>query len=380
MSASSSPQPANATETAARRRRELLREWPLVLSYGSLIVTLTFGAGWFADPIAPNAVWPLFGWLFVVILLAAFAVVHHAECLAIKLGEPFGTLILTLSVIGLEVLMISTIMLTKGENPEMARDTMLGVLMIVLNLLLGIAVVVGAMKHRLQSFNMKSSETYIAGLVVLCGLALMLSRYVADDKMMVFEIFLVAVFIAVYGFFLRIQTVEHRGFFEYTRADGTEEEHGHADSPFGVTYHAVLMVLTLLPLVLLAKSLSLVLDVGLPSIGMPDAAAGLVVATLILAPEGLAAVSAARHDNLQRAVNICLGSALATIGLTVPVVLMISWFAGQQITLGLDPPEFMLLSVTLLLMIINLNRGESNIMKGVLHLALFSGYVVFVFI
>ena len=122
------------------------------------------------------------------------------------------------------------------------------------------------------------------------------------------------------------------------------------------------------------------LDVGLPSIGMPDAAAGLVVAILILAPEGLAAVAAARHNNLQRAVNICLGSALATIGLTVPVVLVISWIAGQQITLGLDPPEFMLLSVTLLLMIINLNRGESNIMKGVLHLALFSGYVVFVFI
>ncbi|MBQ72146.1 MAG: calcium:proton antiporter [Planctomycetaceae bacterium] len=371
---------APQSDLARRRRREILREWPLVLSYGSLLVTLTIGAGWFADPIAPGAVWPLFGWLFVVILLAAFAVVHHAESLAVKLGEPYGTLILTLSVIGLEVLMIATIMVTKDENPEMARDTMMGVLMIVLNGLLGIAVIVGAFRHRLQTFNLKSSETYIAGIIVLSGLGLILSGYVPEGKLVLFEGFLVAVFIAVYAVFLRIQTVEHRGFFEYERADGTQEDHGHADSPFGVTYHVVLLVLTLLPLVILAKSLSVVLDVGLPALGLPEAAVGLVVAILILAPEGLAAIVAARNNNLQRAVNICLGSALATIGLTIPVVLLISFYVGQKITLGLDAPELVLLVITLLLMVVNLSRGESNVMKGVLHLALFSGYVIFVFI
>ena len=371
---------ASQPDLATRRRREILREWPLPLSYGSLLVSLTIGAGWFADPIAPSAVWPLFGWLFVVILLAAFAVVHHAECLAIKLGEPYGTLILTLSVIGLEVLMIATIMLAKDEDPQMARDTMLGVLMIVLNGLLGLSVIVGAFKHPLQMFNLKSSETYIAGIIVLSGLGLVLSGHIPEGKIVIFEGFLVVVFIAVYAVFLRLQTVEHRGFFEYERADGTEEEHGHADSPFGVTYHVVLLVLTLLPLVLLAKSLSLVLDVGLPTLGLPDAAAGLVVAILILAPEGLAAVAAARQNNLQRAMNICLGSALATIGLTIPVVLVISFIAGQRITLGLDSPELVLLVITLLLLVVNLARGESNLMKGVLHLAVFSTYVIFVFI
>ena len=371
---------ASQSDLVRRRRREILREWPLLLSYGSLLVVLTVGAGWFTDPIAPGAVWPLFGWLFVVILLAAFAVVHHAECLAVKLGEPYGTLILTLSVIGLEVLMIATIMLTKDENPVMARDTMMGVLMIVLNGLLGLAVIVGAFKHQLQSFNLKSSETYIAGIVVLSGFGLILSAYIPEGKEFIFELFLVFVFVVVYAVFLRVQTVEHRGFFEYEKPDGTEEEHGHADSPFSVGYHVVLLILTLLPLVLLAKSLSLVLDVGLPALGVPDAVAGLVVAVLILAPEGLAAVAAARQDNLQRAVNICLGSALATIGLTIPVVLVISWMAGQQITFGLDPADLVLLVITLLLMTVNLARGESNIMKGVLHLALFAGYVVFVFI
>ena len=374
---------AAQSDLARRRRREILREWPLPLSYGSLLVTLTVGAGWFADPIAPGAIWPLFGWLFLVILLAAFAVVHHAECLAVKLGEPYGTLILTLSVIGLEVLMIATIMLTKDENPEMARDTMMGVLMIVLNGLFGLAVIVGALKHRLQAFNLKSSETYLAGIIVLSGLGLVLSGHIPEGSLIIFEGFLVIVFVAVYGVFLRLQTVEHRGFFEYEKADGSEEEHGHADSPFGVGYHVALLVLTLLPLVLLAKSLSVVLDVGLPALGLPDAIAGLVVAVLILAPEGLAAISAARHDNLQRAVNICLGSALATIGLTIPVVLVISFMAGQMLTLGLDAPELVLLVITLLLLRVNLARGEVNMMKGVRHLslfALFAGYVIFVFV
>ena len=275
--------------------------------------------------------------------------------------------------------MIATIMVTKDENPEMARDTMMGVLMIVLNGLLGMAVIVGAFRHRLQTFNLKSSETYIAGIIVLSGLGLVLSGYVPEGKLVLFEGFLVAVFIAVYAVFLRIQTVEHRGFFEYEQADGTIEEHHHADSPFPVAYHVAMLVATLVPLVVLAKKLSVVLDVGLLSIGFPDAFAGLVVAILILAPEGMAAVVAARHDNLQRAVNICLGSALATIGLTIPTVLIIALIAGQKIDLGLDPGDTVLLVVTMLLLTVNLVRGESNLMKGVLHLVLFATYVVFVF-
>ena len=215
--------------------------------------------------------------------------------------------------------------------------------------------------------------------MVLVGLGLVLPRYVAEGSIFIFETFLVFACVAVYGVFLRIQTVEHRGFFEYEQADGTIEEHHHADSPFPVAYHVAMLVATLVPLVVLAKKLSVVLDVGLLSIGFPDAFAGLVVAILILAPEGMAAVVAARHDNLQRAVNICLGSALATIGLTIPTVLIIALIAGQKIDLGLDPGDTVLLVVTMLLLTVNLVRGESNLMKGVLHLVLFATYVVFVF-
>ena len=374
------PAKDDSPDLRALQRRELLREWPLVLSYASLAVVLTVGAPWFADPIAPGAVWPLFGWLFVVILLAAFAVVHHAECLALKLGEPYGTLILTLSVIGLEVLMIATVMLTKGENPAMARDTMNGVLMIVLNGLLGMAIVFGAVRHKLQSFNLASSEAYTAGIATLAGLGLILPRFIAPGAADLYEAFLALACVAVYGVFLWIQTREHRGFFEYQRPDGTEEDHAHADSPFGVAPHVVLLILTLIPVVVLAKQLSVVLDVGLASVGAPDAFIGLVVAVLILAPEGLAAVAAARHDNLQRTVNICLGSALATIGLTIPTVLAIARIAGQPIEFGLEPADIVLVGLTLLLLQINFARGESNLMKGLLHLVLFAGYLVFVFV
>lgn len=366
--------------TSPRRWRELAREWPLVLSYASLLVVLTIGREWFTAPITPSLVWPLFGWLFVVILLAAFAVVHHAECLAVKLGEPYGTLILTLSVIGLEVLMIATVMMTKGENPDMARDTMYGVLMIVLNALLGLALVVGALRHKTQMFNLRSSDAYIGGIILLAGVGLVLPAFVPDASVILFEIFLAVISLLVYGVFLWTQTIEHRGFFEYRHTDGREEEHGHADSSFGVGYHSVLLVLTLVPVIVLAKQLSVVLDTGLGTIGAPDAFIGLVVAILILAPEGLAAIVAARHNNVQRAINICLGSALATIGLTIPTVLLVALLAGQKVNLGLVPADIVLLVLTLLLLTINLVRGETHLMKGVLHLVLFAGYVVFVFI
>ena len=364
------------------RVQALFKEWPLLLSYGSLIVVFLFGSTLFDSMGGGLSFSILFGWLFLVILLAAFGVVHHAECLAHKLGEPYGTLILTLSVIGLEVLMIVTVMLTKSENPEMARDTMFGVLMIVVNGLFGGAIIFGALRHRIQEVNFRSTETYIGGLIVLVGIGLVLPGFVKAEHLLPFEAFLIGTCVAIYGLFLWIQTKEHRGFFISNPVDGADDDHDdHAhDSPFGVGYHVVFMILTLIPLVILAKQLSVVLDFGLEMFGLPDALAGLVVAVLILAPEGLAAFHAARNNNLQRALNICLGSALATIGLTIPAVLIIGFIIGQDVTLGLAPVEIVLVAMSIMLLTINLGKGETNIMKGALHLMLFITYCVFVFI
>lgn len=362
------------------QKRELLKDWPLVFSYLSLLAVLTVASDLFVDISSNLAIGLLFSWLFVVILLAAFSVVHHAECLAQKLGEPYGTLILTLSVIGLEVLMIVTVMITKDENPTMARDTMYGVLMIVLNALFGIAVVVGALRHKIQAFNLDSSEAFLGGIIALVGLGLIMPAFVPADGLFVFDVYLMAGCLVFYGLFIWVQTKEHRGFFVYDNPDDPSDEHGHPDSPFGVWYHVALLVLTLVPLVVLAKQLSVVLAVGVETIGAPEALVGLVVAILILAPEGLAAISAARHNNLQRAVNICLGSALATIGLTIPSVLVISLIINQDIVLGLDPIEIVLIVLSILVLMVNLKQGQTNVFKGIIHLLLFASYCVFIFI
>ena len=362
------------------KKRALLKDWPLLLSYGSLIAVLTFASGSFTDLTSGTQVGLLFAWLFVVILLAAFSVVHHAECLAQKLGEPYGTLILTLSVIGLEVLMIVTVMITKNENPAMARDTMFGVLMIVLNALLGLSIVVGSIRHKIQEFNFNSSESFLGGIIALVGLGLVLPAFIPAAGAWLFEIYLIVGCLVFYGFFLWVQTKQHSEFFEYRNPDGTSDDHGHPESPFGIGYHVVLLILTLVPLVVLAKQLSVVLDVGLETMGAPEALVGLVVAILILAPEGLAAVAAARYNNLQRALNICLGSGLATIGLTIPTVLVIGLLIGQDITLGLEPIEVVLITITLLVLMVSTTKGKANVFKGIVHLLLFASYCVFIFI
>lgn len=361
-------------------KKELLKDWPLLLSYGSLLAVLTIASGAFSNLDSGVQIGLLFTWLFLVILFAAFSVVHHAECLAQKLGEPYGTLILTLSVIGLEVLMIVTVMVTKKENPEMARDTMFGVLMIVLNALFGISIVLGALRHRIQGFNLNSSDSFIGGLVALVGIGLVLPNFVPAAGAWLFQLYLIAGCLGFYGLFLWVQTKEHRGFFEYRNPDGTSDDHGHPASPFGIGYHVLLLILTLIPLVVLAKQLSVVLDAGLETLRAPEALVGLVVAILILAPEGLAAFVAARNNNLQRALNICLGSALATIGLTIPSVLVIGKIIGQDVTLGLEPIEIVLITLTLLVLIVNLQKGETNVFKGIIHLLLFASYCVFIFI
>ena len=360
-------------------RLMLRKEWTLILSYGSLLISLLASEALFGSLDGGARIGLIFAWLFVVILLSAFAVVHHAESLAQKLGEPYGTLILTISVIGLEAIMIATVMLTKDENPKMARDTMYGVLMIVLNGLFGVSILVGAWKRRFQQFNVQSFDTYVGCLIVLVGVGLFLPAFVPAESLFMFEIYLIAICTVLYGIFLWVQTREHRGFFEFVLPDGKTVEDGHPESPFGIGYHVVLLVVTLVPIVILAKSLSVVMDAGLLNLGAPDALAGLVVAILILAPEGLAAVNAARNNNLQRSLNICLGSGLATIGLTIPVVLIIGMSFKQDLVLGLESEEMVLLGLTILLLMVNLGKGETNVFKGVLHLVLFASYVVFVF-
>ncbi len=370
----------------------LRQEGAFVCGALTTAILMTVGAGWFTLLGQPLPTVLLFVWIFAAMLWCAFGVVRHADALADLLGEPYGTLILTLSVISIEVALIAAIMLTGDANPSLARDTMLAVIMIVLNALVGISLLIGGLRHGEQEFNLQGARAYLAVLIPLATMTLILPRFTkstdAPTLSVTQEILFGAITIALYAIFLAVQTGRHRAFFKQPAPAGTgtgtapadEGTGGHGHGPVrSVPYHAVLLVLTMLPIVLLSKKLALLVDFGTATLAAPAALGGVLVAILVLAPEGLAAVHAARANQVQRSVNICLGSALATIGLTVPAVLLISLVTGQTVVLGLDEVEIVLLVLTLALGMLTFGAVRTNMLQGVAHLVIFLVYLVLIF-
>ena len=326
-----------------------------------------------------------FAVMFTLMLWLSFRVVHHAECLAAKLGEPYGTLILTLSVISIEVVMICALMLNGSENPTLARDTMFSVLMIVLNGMLGITLLIGGLRHHRQVFNLEGARSYLIVLSCLAFLDLVLPTFtrtggVGSASPMVFG-FVAIASVGLYGIFLFLQSTRHREFFEHP-SEEEEASEGHGNGHLetrSTVYHAIFLVLSLLPIVLLSKKIALVLEFGISALQAPQAVAGFLVALLVLAPEGLAACKAALQNALQRTVNIVLGSALATIGLTVPAALCISALTGQHIILGLGPVELALLLATFFSSVLVFAGNRTNMLAGAVHLVLFAAYAILIF-
>ena len=362
-------------------------EWPLAIGVVSTVLFLIFGTSWLAN--LGNPVWAviLFAWLFVAILISAFGVVRHADCLAVKLGEPLGTLILTLAVIGMEVIMVSALMLTGNPHPAMARDTMFAVVTIVLNGLLGISLVVGGWKHREQHYNLQGAASFLTMLVPLAACGLILPYYTAASTtpalVQVRAVTLMLVTIGLYCVFLAVQTRLHPHYFHEKGAaavtDETVEEEKHFNVR-SVPYHAILLIMWLLPVVILAKRISVVLDFEVRQLGAPAALSGVVVAILILAPEGMAGIRAAWENKIQRAVNLLFGAALSTIALTVPAVLLISLITGKEVQLGLEPVNQVLLVTTLAVTTLSCLTGHTNVLNGFVHLVLFVVFFILIFV
>jgi len=348
-----------------------------------IITTLLFfqkGEAWLSDLSQGGWYLFLFTWLFIVILWLAFSVVRHADSLAVILGEPYGTLILTLSVISIEVIMISAVMITGEDNPTLARDMLFSVLMIMLNGMVGVTLIVGALRHGEQKYNLKGSVAYLGVIIPLAGLGIILPRYTTSapggEASPLMSIYLIVMSIGLYGVFLAIQTMRHRAFFLQPASTDEAGEASEADDHGNLVvrslgYHALLLPLTMLPIVLVEH--------GTATLGAPQALSGFLVAILVLSPEGVAAVRSALDNRLQRAMNINLGSSLSTIGLTIPAVLAIGMFTGKRVELGLEEPEIYLLVLTLLVAIVNLNSERTNVLQGIVHLILFFSYIVLIF-
>lgn len=362
----------------------LRREAPFLVGAVTALLFMLKGATWLGDLSNPYWYTLMFTWEFVVLLWASFAVVRHADCLAVKLGEPYGTLILTLAVISIEVIMIAAVMLTGDGNPTLARDTMFAVLMIVLNGMLGITLLIGAIRHHEQEYNLRGANAYLGVIVPLAVLGIVLPRFTTStpdgSASPLLAGFLIAMCVGLYGIFLGMQTVRHSHFFRNPIGAEDEDDHDHGDlQVFTVGYHAIFLVLTMVPIILLAKSMARLIDHGIAGLGLPQALGGFLVAILVLSPEGLAAAKAALANRLQRTVNIALGSGLATIGLTIPAVLIVGFITGRTVELGLGAVDMVLLLLTLVVSIVNFTSGRTNVMQGAIHLLLFIAYVVLMF-
>ncbi|MFL6515028.1 MAG: calcium:proton antiporter [Chthoniobacterales bacterium] len=361
------------------------KEWGLLLNFGTAAVFFTWGNVLLSGLEQPAWFGVIVVWLLGSVLLASFSVMRHADALAVKLGEPYGTLLLTLAVTSIEVMMIAAATAGKGAGSPLARDAMFAVVMIVLNGMLGLALLLGGLRYREQTYNLQGASSYLSMIISLSVLGLILPNFIGPALDPTFShaqaIFVSIMSLGIYGIFLAVQTRLHRHYFLSPAAENdAEADDAHHDVVVrSIPFHLGLLLGYLLPLVLLAKKLAVPIDYGIHVLHAPEALGGFIIAALVLSPESISAFRAALSNRLQRSVNLLLGSVLATIGLTIPAVLTIGLFTGRSVVLGLQPAEIVLLMLTLVISIVTFTSRRTNILLGAVHLLLFIAYLMLIF-
>ena len=327
------------------------------------------------------------GLLFAAALLAilfgtVFAAVHHAEVIAERIGEPYGTLVLTLAVTIIEVALIATIMLGEKPVPALARDTVFAVVMIVCNGLVGLCIFIGGLRYREQDFQVSGANLYLSVLFVLATITLIMPNYTLTAPGPIYSSaqlgFVDLVTLMLYGVFLYTQTIRHSDYFIKGGAAAAGETSSLSNRMLALSI--ALLLVSLLAVVLLAKKFSLVVDVVTAMIGAPPAFAGVLVALLILLPEAITAIAAARNNDLQKSINLALGSSLATIGLTIPAVGVATSVLDKELVLGLNNQEMVLLLLTFFLSMLTFGTGRTNILFGLVHMVVFAVFLFMVFV
>ena len=317
----------------------------------------------------------------VILIGAVVAAVHHAEVVAHRVGEPFGTLVLAVAVTVIEVSLIISLMTSDGgDAATLARDTVFAAIMIILNGIVGICLLAGGVRHHEQAFGLKGVSAALCVLAAMATLSLILPNYTLSAAGPFFTtsqlIFTAVVSLVLYGTFVLIQTVRHRDYFLPAAGIG-EDEDSHAEPPTNAQAMLAfgMLVLALISVVLLAKALAPTLEAAVLGAGLPIALVGVAIAALVLAPESLAAVNAARRNRLQTSLNLALGSALATIGLTIPSVAIASLYLELPIALGIDAREITLLALSMIVAVLSLGTGRTTVLQGVVHLLIFATFL-----
>jgi len=335
----------------------------------ALLAGTTLGlGGWYALPLA------------VGLLGSVLAAVHHAEVVAHRVGEPFGTLLLAVAITVIEVALIVSLMLAGGPSTTaLARDTVFAAIMLILNGIVGLCLLVGGSRHHEQRFGLHGVSASLAALAAIAVLTLVLPNYTTSAPGPVYTAsqlaFIAVVSLVLYGTFTLVQTVRHRDYFLPEDADRNAETHAAPPSGRATLAGTTLLLASLGAVVLLGKALAPAIEAGVAAAGAPKSLVGIIIAIVVLLPESLAAVRAARANRLQTSLNLAIGSALASIGLTIPVVAIVALATGWTLTLGIDVKSSVLLLLSLMVATLSLGTGRTTVLQGTVHLVICAAYL-----
>jgi Ca2+:H+ antiporter len=351
--------------------------WPVTALAIALVISATNGMP-FTERTSLAIAIPAFA--IALMLPTVLIALHHAETVADRIGEPYGTLLLTLAVTTIEVAIIVSVMMHGENNPTLAREAVFSVVMIVCSGGVGLCLTLGALRYRVQDHRTQGTSSFLAVLMALSILTLILPDFTVTTAPGTFSAtqlgFVSVLSVLLYAAFLYMQSDRHRGDFV---DEGAAQTHRPGRDP-GVPMfmNIVALMAGLIAVVLLAERVAAGVEDGLAAVGVTrtDPIIGALIATMLLFPEMLSAVRAALRNELQRSINVMLGSALATIALTIPAVAFVSLFTGRQLTLGLNARDEVLLALTLVLSVVSFGTGRTNVMTGLVHLVVFFAYLL----
>ncbi|WP_227983983.1 calcium:proton antiporter [Nocardia spumae] len=350
----------------------LTRHWTTVVPPLAAVV---LAIAWFTHPSGPAVVILILG-----LAGAVLAAVQHAEVVAHRVGEPFGSLLLAIAVTVIEVGLIVTLMASGGHDAStLARDTVFAAVMITCNGIFGLSLLVGALRRRVAVFSAEGAGAALATVATLATLSLVLPTFTTTKPGPEFSgsqlTFAAVASLLLYGLFVTVQTVRHRDDFLPVEADVLDDRRDDRPSSRTAVWSLVLMVIALIGVVGLAKMVSPAIERGVAAAGLPRSAVGVVIALLVLLPETIAAVRAARRDRVQVSLNLALGSAMASIGLTIPAIALASIWLDGPLTLGLGATQMVLLALTVVVGVLTVVPGRATLLQGGVHLVLLAGFV-----
>ncbi|AHG39403.1 calcium:proton antiporter [Pseudomonas syringae CC1557] len=310
------------------------------------------------------------------IVCASMRVAHHAEMLAEKVGDPYGTMILTLSAVTVEVVILA-IMMSNEPSPTLVRDTIYSAVMLDINGILGLAALMGGIKHGEQSYNDDSARTYSVMILTAMGVSMVVPEFIPEGDWKIYSAFTIGAMVLLYTLFLRMQVGPHSYFFSYSypekkKRQGQAEEHEPVNLPRSIGT----LVVGVVVIGALAEVMSKTVDLGLEGTGAPPVMTAILVAAISAAPEILTALRAALANRMQSVVNIALGASLSTVILTVPVMEAMALYSGQPFQMAMTPVQTVMIFITLLVSAINLNDGETNAIEGMTHFVLFATFIM----